>query len=603
MDGILNLRQTIIKYINKETTANEIEFRIGTYGSSFAPGVTMAEFRAINKDYLKLYSIKPVISSVMNIIMPDARVRLIDTSEKINIIEYINSNNITKTMRYDIIKKHKIAVDDSMQNYSMRVAVNNEEKLDDTIIQKLGSNHNIKTFRLMERYSYKIYDGITLDLSVIKQGAGRTFKTTIPSFKEQKETYEVEFDVSDYVYNEETYETMIAILIDHITRLLLMLQGGIAFQTNEILSLELMGYKSKYDPRIFAQNIPINIEIISRVDKSDLVFVDKSDGERHMMYINNDGFFYLITGKEKIKFTNICDISLRNSLFDGELIHDEIKHNSEFHIFDVLYHNDVDMRDLQFYDISELSIYTENADNKLKIMDDVTIKTHEYYKKDKIIDEFMPDNKRTISYNSKKPINTVINTRYGNVLKLCNNIAYHTSNFAIKCKKFYPLNMLVKLNSYNIFNIDEKTQTISKQVFYELDGLIIQSKTGTYPKITRAGHNPQWNDSYKWKFPRNTTIDFLIVIKPLVNTDNTKTCLLRGGPVDIQQNFDIITGKIRTESGDAVSNGNIVECYQDETGIWKINRIRDDKVKANAINTIKSTLDIIKHPVTIDMLC
>ena len=310
--------------------------------------------------------------------------------------------------------------------------------------------------------------------------------------------------------------------------------------------------------------------------------------------------------------------SLANSLFDGELLIDATKMKSEYHIFDVIYYLGRDMRDMPFYSEDDLSIYEEmndsiigDSETKIKLTDRIFLKKWTWFNKSakptskislkktlNAINEFSGDNKRTIKYLEKKEIvPSIIDRRYTTIISSINPEELQTDNFIIKPKYFYPLRMLVFLNKYDIININEEKQQLSKGSFYELDGLIIQNKNGIYPRQIKAGINPQWNDSYKWKFTNSVSIDFEMVFKAKIGDE--MTCLLRGGAFDLQQNFKIVDSKVRTISGDVICNGNIVEFCRGINNLWIPHRIRDDKTKPNSVHTIMTTLELLDNPVSI----
>lgn len=585
---------------------NELEFRIGkNIDGSFISGCSQSEFRSIIKDYKNKWAIIPDHSYLLNIYTEGNRIRLKYPSVK-GILEYINSGEvITNSTINEVVKKHKIMTDDIYNNYYLRVSAAYEENIDISI--DVLDNNISKVYRYTERWSYQIYDGISIDLSIVKQGTGKSFKDVLPKMLPEK--YEVELDISKYDIDDE----MIKIINMHLTNILLILYGGINIQDSKILSEFWHKYSNKYDPRIFAQNIPMTNEILKEVNKDDLVFDDKADGERYMLFIDETGISVLISGKEKVLWTGLVLLPHANSLFDGELIMNNTTGEVEFHVFDVLYYNDKDVRDLPFYNSAHFSIYDcDEETKKLKLSDVVKQKRYKYYKKrpekvEKIslkdkkelieINEFSPKNKRKIKYERREvmPSDEQV-CRYLIIISAFSSEIIN-KNFTIKPKNFYPLNMIVFLNKYDILTIDEEAQVLSKNKFYELDGLIVQDKNGKYPKQTRRGVNPQWNNSYKWKFPISITIDFEIIFKETLVDE--RICLLRGGAYDIQQNFKVIDGKLKTISGDVVSNKAIIECGKDASGLWIIYKLRPDKVKPNSMHTIMTTLELIEDPVSI----
>lgn len=602
---------------NKDSVANEVEFRFGSFDvlkNSFNTGCSVKEFRDITKDFIKGYSKNPTHSYFLNVSTGEERLRLSSVTFQ-GLSEYINSGIITNSMNYNIIKKHKIITDNTQNEYKFRLNLAHEEELSDASLIKFRYNNSIKTFRLAQRWSYAVIPGITVDLTCIKQCTGKTFKEGVPKMTPEK--YEVEIDISDISIMEKEAN----ILDIYLTRIVLILNGYIKIQKQSILADFWRSYSHKYDPRLFAQNVPLTNKILDKTTKEDLVVVDKADGERYLMFINEEGVSVLISGKEKVLWTDITAPELSNSLFDGELVLNESGSQMEYHIFDVLWYLGKDVRELPFYNEEDLSIYSDMAleetpETKIKLTNKIYLKQYVWYSKgnanSKIslknkprlneINEFSSDGKRTIKYVERKEIvaPAFYAHRYSIIISAINPDILKTPNFLITPKYFYPLRMLVTLNKYDIIGIDEEKQKLSKGKFYELDGLIVQNKNGVYPKQIKAGVNPQWNDSYKWKFPISVTIDFEIVFKTKLVDEIV--CLLRGGAYDIQQNFKIIDSKIRTISGDVICNNNIVEFGRDDKGIWIPYRIRDDKTKPNSITTIMTTIELMDDPVAITSL-
>jgi hypothetical protein len=611
-----NYIKAIGEKYNEHGSANEIEFRLGEMKQhGFESGCPIGKFREISEEYQKGYSIKPEFKYLLNIDSESMRVRLHSTTLS-GLTEYINSGVITNSMTYDIIKKHKIETDDSNVDYNFRLNVAHEEKLPNELAQRRDDSY--KTFRLVQRWSYSLLPGIVVDMSCIKQCKGRTFKEGMREMSTEK--YEVEIDIENptalYIHS--------ALIDLHLTRLVQILQGNIAIEKQAVLNSVFTEYSRIYDPRLFAQNVPLTNAILKKINKEDLVVVDKADGERYLLYINATGAMYLISGKQMTIWTGITSPHLANSLFDGELMYTKDRTKSEYHIFDILYYVGRDVRELPFYSEDELSIYAEHESiedkepdsHKIKLTNTISLKKYVWLSKpakpakttNKIslktgavpINEFSGLNKRSIKYNERKEIGIITpTTRYSIIISAISLDIEKTDNFLIRPKYFYPLRMLVFLNKYDIIEINEETQKLTKEAFYELDGLIIQNKNGKYPIQTRPGINPQWNDSYKWKFPNSVTIDFEMIFKNKIAIGDEMTCILRGGASDLQQNFKIITGKIRTIDGAVICNGNIVEFGRDSAGLWIPYRIRDDKTKPNSVHTIMTTLELLDDPVSV----
>jgi hypothetical protein len=298
------------------------------------------------------------------------------------------------------------------------------------------------------------------------------------------------------------------------------------------------------------------------------------------------------------------------SIFDGELLYDKENEKYEFYIFDVLFYKGRDLRGLSFYNPDDLSICTDIGEDKLKLTNKVMLKTFNYLYKTDEINEFNPAQyrKRIIRYTHKNanevPYN--LNYRYTNVLVFLSKIeSVVFDNFNILNKTYYPLTLIQMLHGNGIIEINRELQLITKNTYYDIDGLIIQSMSGTYPVRQSIHKFPQWDDSYKWKFPRACTIDVRVIytLDTYALESGQAVCKLCGrtdSEVYVEQKFKLIDSKLQTEEGKIIKSGAIVECYFDE--IWRFLRLRSDKTKPNSAEVIKITFDLIKNPVAVDLL-
>lgn len=190
------------------------------------------------------------------------------------------------------------------------------------------------------------------------------------------------------------------------------------------------------------------------------------------------------------------------------------------------------------------------------------------------------------------------------------------SVYEIKCKKFY-------------FDIKEGAKEILRTKYaYETDGLIYT------PTLDPPPLGKTWHKVFKWKEPKNNTIDFLAVIKKYDNgediiKDNSKILMLyvfglsSGGP---KQYFEKTTNKfdanlfipdnsgewetwqtkvecdekgmIYCKSGDEITNNAFVEMSFDfEKGQWIPLRIRYDKTSPNSFQNANAVWQTIINPI------
>ena len=86
--------------------------------------------------------------------------------------------------------------------------------------------------------------------------------------------------------------------------------------------------------------------------RENFVVTEKADGERHLMFIAEDGKIYLINTNMNVIFTGAItkEKKIMNSLLDGELIYHD-KNGAFINLyagFDIYYLNGKDIRTFQF---------------------------------------------------------------------------------------------------------------------------------------------------------------------------------------------------------------------------------------------------------------
>jgi hypothetical protein len=608
----LRLEELINKYITPENlrTNNEFEFRFGTYDNIFKATITKDMFYTIAYYYKNDLLIKPDNSFYLNVTTNNKRVQLLDNTRK-QILEFANSNMITSSMNYKIMKKSRLETDDELVEYGLRFAISAEEDMTNLqmlriINNELQDKNKVNTYRQISRNSFIIVPGLRLDLSRVKSANGLTYMKS--NIQNAPEEYEVELEI----YNTEDYtDNFNKLILTHLYKLFLLLNGGITFTTiNEKKKIK-QEYNNLIGSNIHAQNVIFSHESIDMktFDKSKYVYVDKADGERHLLFINTDGNSYLINNKEEIFKTDIMfnDNPGKYSLFDGELIYDSETNKYEYHIFDLLFLHSTDYRELKFYNENEISLYIKEFDKDNIIINKPTLKEYNYYAGSKLIDEFSLDNFYRMNITRSEMVESFEpKTRYGNILKYFKNeVANEQGTLKILYKSFYPLlNLYKNTKDFNLIRFNSKTQTINiPKKSYKLDGLIIQLKEGQYPIQTEVNKNPQWNDSYKWKFPINITIDFKIKNITLNSSKTAAYIKLADnfGNIYVNQELQLNNGRLLTNNNHNISENDIVECNLIEDK-WNIIKIRYDKNVPNAPKTIQSNLNLIKNPIMIEEL-
>lgn len=233
--------------------------------------------------------------------------------------------------------------------------------------------------------------------------------------------------------------------------------------------------------------------------RKNFVVTDKADGDRHLMFISEEGKIYLINTNMDVIFTGAKTLrsDCFNSILDGELIsHDKNGvFINLFAAFDIYYVKNVDIRDYTFM--------VKDEPNKSR-----------YY-----VLQWFEHNLNLISVensnNTNKNIKSIKETISKDIL----------SPLRFKVKDFYPNN-----TKQTIFEGCNSILQKEKEGRFEYitDGLIFThsyygvgsneiGKTGPKFKFT-------WENSFKWKPPQYNTVDFLVTtLKSPTNEDIIKS--------------------------------------------------------------------------------
>ena len=232
-------------------------------------------------------------------------------------------------------------------------------------------------------------------------------------------------------------------------------------------------------------SLPLKLKNVAELDeklkipniRNNYTVTDKADGERCLLFINEDGKIYMINSNMDVIFTGSKTVSkeLFNSVLDGEhiLFDKNKKYINLFAAFDIYYKNKQSLRENKFY----------------KSEGDEELKEIPVYRLD-VLSSFI---------NNLKPQNIA------NADKSC--------EFQIICKTFKNGvdNGIFSACNEILTNVSDDTYS------YNTDGLIFtpcekavggdeSGKPGPLSKFT-------WSHSLKWKPMEYTTIDFLVTIK------------------------------------------------------------------------------------------
>jgi hypothetical protein len=394
-----------------------------------------------------------------------------------------------------------------------------------------------KEFRFMNRVSFEHSDyPFIIDLSIVKYGNRshdsfgrvnrgqmiRVYTLGESNVLNNQEIYEMEIEVNNHKIGPGTSfnnpEKIVESLRKVIKIVLCGLQGTnfpISYpeQKSVIESYMRLIWKDEQEPNkyitsknfIGPNSITLQIINIAQIDensnepniRNDFVVTEKADGDRHLMYISDEGKIYLINTNMDVIFTGAKTQNKEcfNSLLDGELIsHDKNgKFINMYATFDIYF---VKKQDVRAYTFMLLETEKDPFKSRYQIL--------KYFEKNlndiSILKNIKNDEKKEKSLS--------------NLHKFMSPIRFVT-------KEFFPNN-----NKKTIF---EGCNTIlqkmnEKRFEYETDGLIFThafygvgatqiGKAGPKTKIT-------WEQSFKWKPPQYNTIDFLVTTIKVQNGDD-----------------------------------------------------------------------------------
>lgn len=254
---------------------------------------------------------------------------------------------------------------------------------------------------------------------------------------------------------------------------------------------------------------------------------DKADGDRHLMFVNDNGKIFLINMQMDVIFTGATTNEKRcfNSIIDGELIlHDKngVFINT-FAAFDIYFASSTDLRSRPFIEVPYKNSKIFEKSCRLPVLKEfMTILTPV-----SIMAIFAADRSNALTkligeYKSKtinkSPMNFVTKNFYPSVQK-----------------SFQEKGELIEPEKYNIFeSCNFILQRIADNLYdYTTDGLIFT------PTLLGVGGNTvleagplkkiRWDYSFKWKPPKYNTIDFLVTTKKGPDGQDITTPIFENG--------------------------------------------------------------------------
>jgi hypothetical protein len=457
-------------------------------------------------------------------------------------------------------------------DFHFRVSYSNEDVLNtntDRIVRNMIDewDKSKKIFRYMNRVTFR-HDKypINVDISIVKNSKREgnsyrlqsTYRLDDSGVFTNPETYEIELEIDNSRIGPGTDfnapESILMALNKTIKYVLMGLQGTnypISYTDQNTVSrsyLKLL-YSEKYananstalkkeldaevaNKRIYPSDfigpssytlqlqniIPMNENMNVPNIRENFVVTEKADGERHLMYIAEDGKIYLINTNMNVIFTGAItkEKKIMNSLLDGELIYHD-KNGAFINLyagFDIYYLNGKDIRTFQF--IPSNSVPTSASASASESEKDIN---YRYLILMKTIELLQPK--------------SVVNSEYSSPMR-------------IEYKQFYPFSKIAPTSSTSPTSTSSTSPTsifsacnvilqkMNDGLFeYNTDGLIF-THTSFGVGSNRIGYagklgKTTWDYSFKWKPPQYNTIDFLITTKKGKNGEDLITPIFEDG--------------------------------------------------------------------------
>jgi hypothetical protein len=531
-----------IKPLNKHDYDNVIK-KLKSLGFTSLNEVGMSSLK-IQSEYLDKNTGRFKLSNV--------RVSINDLNE---IQKYCKTNSIKdiynkKSHTISFINKIPVFINNekimpvNFDDFNFRVSYQIEEEVSvsskNFIIQNWTKNK--KTFRYMNRVTFNHVDyPINVDISITKFNSDnykRTYTIEESNVFQSPEKIEIELEVDNTKIGPYTKFDSPEKVLEAIRKVIKFVLGGLqntnfpisySEQRNTIMDYMKLLHKDEpkfnLEKRIYPSDFigpssfTLQMSNIAEIDdntnipniRNDFVVTDKADGERHLMFINSNGKIYLINTNMNVIFTGVKtnNKDLFNTLLDGELIyHDKFgKFINLYAGFDIYYLNNVDTRILPFM--------IKEDETTMKSMDQNKIYNSRYMLLKSTINMLKPVSILDNNINTKESTNINVETLKKLILPI-----------RITFKKFYPESK----QQGNIFEACKNILTKIRESRFEYltDGLIFthayfgvgsnkEGQTGPLTKIT-------WDYSFKWKPPKDNTIDFFVVtVKQPGGEDMVKT--------------------------------------------------------------------------------
>jgi len=489
----------------------ELEVRIGKYinDTVFIPGIEYNIFKKILEELYANSNFKNLENfEILTIGVSNGDTKLLKCAKyKKNIKKLCHNEKFINEDIYFLKKTKKLDLLD-IQEYNLRIERSSEEALESSMQNEIINNKQ-KFYRYKQRYSFESMDkNFKIDLSVTKNspnfedfkqgvlGYGGFVESNIlnkpnnfeieieylPNTDLSGKTKEQKLDklttnflnninfILKYVQNTEfpMPKSTNSHILRKYTESFLMNEGNKTTihslpvtRKNYFLGADTCVLKS--ENLVKKEDVEHEHNYLGDTHPNDYAVTVKADGERHLLYIDADGYAYLLNSRVDFKNTGMrFDKNHGNTLIDGEYLDG----NNTFLAFDLLFHNSTDYRYRILYRLGEAdSEYPESRYEKLNN-----------------VVELLKLNKNKYASNLKSSFNIILKKHYFP---------------SIEKKDIFKLSSYLWNNRINMFK-------------YNADGLIFTPRKELYHDVS-VGF--RWKNNLKWKPLALTSIDFLVNIK------------------------------------------------------------------------------------------
>ena len=275
--------------------------------------------------------------------------------------QYIKNENVI-VIHKEKDKKNIVDVDE----YDIRFRKSKEEMIDNKTINNLAnlplSQSELIVFRYKQRISLVLSesDNCNLDLTIVKTSNDPN------KLVEADKAFELEIDYSPDKLNSK----VLKMILSEMEKVKKVLEESDEIIDNKSKTDIVQEYKkivygsSNNDYRNLYSMQPISAEVQHIIDKvpNRYSVTDKADGDKFSLFVSNDNI-YLLSNNLGVKKLDKKVKGLNNTILEGELIHITSERKYLYMIFDCLYYEGKDTRNIK--DLSKRLEYVNLACQKL----------------------------------------------------------------------------------------------------------------------------------------------------------------------------------------------------------------------------------------------